>query len=415
MIKFKIIYQWSFYVIILLTFLIGGALQFLLNFSNTILTLFLSSIMFTNYVLYVIVKNKIKFNFVIISFICYVFVIITSSIFNKSDIISTCVYLIFAFLPLSVYLFFTINKKEGYISQKIIYKSILTVALIQFPIILFQENFYNYIILLKNNSQHIAYVDFQFGSFMLKSDHSLGCFLLLTIISLIFNFFNIKNYIKYSYLIAIYLSLTILISESNITKLLLVITWGVFFLLKIRKIVAKSLFSKRVFIVLSVLLISLTLYNLRNIEYITSRVGGVIDNHFTPEKSVLFFEKGTAKREQIVIAAATELKPKIIGEGPYYYFDIKTGKFKNTIHFSQLIWTYFDLGLIGLGIVIFYVLSIVKSVMKNLSFLTLLGILFITFSYMFYALPMSDIGIMISLIIFFAIKPKYEFNDNTIS
>lgn len=39
-------------------------------------------------------------------------------------------------------------------------------------------------------------------------------------------------------------------------------------------------------------------------------------------------------------------------EGPYYYFNIFNGKFKKTKHYSQLIWSYNDLGIIGLLVTI---------------------------------------------------------------
>ncbi|MEX1382735.1 hypothetical protein, partial [Lutibacter sp.] len=133
---------------------------------------------------------------------------------------------------------------------------------------------------------------------------------------------------------------------------------------------------------------------------ITSKVGGTFEKHFTIERSYRFFLEGTAKREQVVIAAIHSLDTKFIGGGPYSYFDIKTGKFQNTIHFSQLIWTYFDLGLMGLITVFFYLFYIVKSLETRNKWFFLFIFSVITI-YSFYTTPFSEIGIVFSIFMFF--------------
>jgi hypothetical protein len=343
----------------------------------------------------------------------YALTIIISSLINQTNIINTIVYFNFAFLPLSVYYFLKINKKEGFIKPKSFFSFILFIASIQFPILLIQRNFYNPLINFNNSGQYIASYDFMFGSFLVKSDHSLGCFLLFAIIGLLFNINNVKLYVKNRIFIALYLSLTLFLAESNISKALLVTAWLVFFIHSIYNKIPKSFFNKKFYFVFSLVILSLIAYNVRNIEFITSRLGGTIEQHYTIEKSKYFYEEKTAKRLQIIIVAVNLLDTKYIGDGPYSYFDIRTGKFNNTFHFSQVLWSYFDLGLIGLIIVLGFMYSLVKSVLFDKKYL-IIFIYPISLVYMMYTTVFTEIGILLGLFLIFSIKSNNEFNNNPI-
>ncbi len=415
MISIKTIYQLSFYILLYVVFMVGGILQFFIGIPNTIMTIGLSSLMFFNYLTYIVIKKKIVYNKVILFGLLYILTILLSALINKSHIINITIYSIFPLLPLSMYLFFFINKKEQYVKQKSIYKLIFFIALIQLPIILIQRNLFDVLILFNNSGQKIASVDFLFGSFLLKSDHSLGCFIVFTTLSLLFNINNIRQYISHPFLFSIYLSITLLLSESNISKAILILVWIVYIINYIYIRVKSDRFTKK-FLLYSVLaIIAVIGYNIRNIELITSRVGGTFEKHYTVEKSKRFFDLGTAKREQIVITAVNSLDTKYIGDGPYTYFDIKTGKFKNTIHFSQIIWTYFDLGIIGLFIVLMFAYHIIKSTVKDNNKKVLISIMLIYGVYMFYTTPFSEIGILSNLFLFFNLRTSNEHNSNTIS
>ena len=111
MLSLKKLYNLSFYIVLSLSFLIGGTLQYLFGVSNTVLMIFLGIAMFTNYVAYVFVKRKVIVNWVFLLFSLYALTIIISSLINQTNIINTIVYFNFAFLPLSVYYFLKINKK----------------------------------------------------------------------------------------------------------------------------------------------------------------------------------------------------------------------------------------------------------------------------------------------------------------
>ena len=282
------------------------------------------------------------------------------------------------------------------------------------PILLIQRNFYDVLIQFNNNKQVIASVDFLFGSFFLKSDHSLGFFLLLIVINLIFNVKQNFKFINYRFLIAIYLSITLLLTESNISKVLLIATWGIFFLISVYNKIPKSFFTRKFYIVTSIIFLSIIAYNARNLNYVTSRLGGTIEKNFTAEKSLKFYEEGSAKRLQIIIVAINHLDLKIIGDGPYSYYDITTGKFKKTIHFSQIIWTYFDLGILGLMLILIYLYNSLKMILRDDKHLVFL-IYPILLIYSFYTTIFMDLAILISFLSIFSLKSDNEFNNNTVS
>ena len=116
MISMKTIYQFSFYILIYVVFIVGGMLQFFIGIPNTIMTLGLSALMMINYIIYVVVKKKVVFNKVILWVFFYLLIIFLSGLINKTHIVNLSVYFIFPLLPLSMYLFFFINKKEHYIN-----------------------------------------------------------------------------------------------------------------------------------------------------------------------------------------------------------------------------------------------------------------------------------------------------------
>lgn len=414
MLSFKSIYQLSFYIVLSLSFLVGGLLQYFVGVSNTGLMILLALIMFLNYLVYSYVKQKVIINWVSISFLGYVFVIIISSLINEFNIINTIIYLNFAFLPLSVFYFLKINKKEGYLKPKSFFRFILFIASIQFPILLIQRNFYDFLVGFNNSGQYVASYDFMFGSFLMKSDHSLGCFLLLVIIGFLFNINNVKHIVKYRFPVALYFSLSLLLTESNISKALLVTAWLIFIIHIVYRKIPKSFFSKKFYLIFSSILLVLIAYNIRNIEFITSRLGGTIENNYTIEKSEYFYKEKTAKRLQIIIVAANLLDVKYIGDGPYSYFDIRTGQFSNTNHFSQILWSYFDLGLIGLLIVLIYMFNLVRFVLYDRKYL-IIFIFPISLIYMMYTTVFTEIGILLGLFLIFSLKPSNELNSNTFS
>lgn len=395
MITLKAFYKASFYLTFLTIFLFGGFLQFFLGISNTGMTLLLILLMLFNYLLYAVFMNKIVLNKVIIFYLFYVSLIFISGVINETSLFKILLYTLFPSLPLSIYLFFFVNTKTNFISRQSIVKLFLYIALIQLPVLLIQRFGYDFLIGFNRSGQQVASFDFLFGTFFLKSDHSLGFFLILVISAILLNINNLRRTLPNPMFIVIYLSVTIVIAESNISKALLAIVWFLLLFFLFYRKIRNSKYFIPILTTVSIVL-AVAAYSARDLPFVIRKMGGSIESHFSPERSYRFYEQKTAKREHIVVAAATMMQPKYLGEGPYSYFDITTGKFAHTIHFSQLIWTYFDLGIFGVISFLMFLAVLVKAlkITDSIGILALLGISLI---YSFYTTIFSEIAIIFSL------------------
>ncbi|WP_026813646.1 hypothetical protein [Arenibacter certesii] len=406
---FKSIYQLSFYLVTLITFVFGGSIQYLFGVSNTVLTFFITGCLFMVYGLYALLKLRVVVNRVVFIAIAYILLILLTAAIRNSSLILTITYLIFPLLPLAVYLFSFINYKEEYISFQRIFRTFFYIALIQLPVLLIQKNFYDVLIRFNNSTQKIEWYDFMFGTFFIKSDHSLGIFLLIVIAIILFKQEKVKRIIKYRYASIVYLGITLFMTESNISKLILVIILSTIIIIPLYIKYSKTLKFKIV-VGLLVLAIVSAGYSVRNKDFIQKRLGGSLEQQFSLKNAERFYELGTAKRFHIVMVAYSKIKTKWIGDGPYSYFDIRTGKFKQTMHFTQLIWTYYDLGIFGLIVVFGYILSLIRylDIDRGLPYMLFLGIFMI---YAFYTTIFSDIAIIFGVFTIFN-KPNFLKNQS---
>lgn len=397
--NFKQLYLLSFYTITLITFVFGGSIQFLLGISNTILTFFLTGLLFFVYMLYAIYRQKLVFNKIGFVSIIYVGIVLITAIIRHSSLVLALTYLIFPLLPLGVYLFSYINYKENYISHEKVLKIFYKIALFQLPIMLAQKYFFYFLIKFNNSGQTIEWFDFMFGSFFIKSDHSLGVFLLLIIAIILFKANSIKGIIKFPKLALLYLVITLFLTESNISKLFAGILISTFIIIPIYKKYKGTLVFKISVLALTASILSVG-YSLREKQFIQNKLGGTLERQFSMESAEKFYELGTAKRFQIVLVAVKKIKTKYLGDGPYSYFDIRTGKFTQTRHFTQLIWTYYDLGLLGLFIVLLYIIFLTGylNIEPGIPYIFALGLFLV---YAFYTTILSDIAIMFALFTIF--------------
>ncbi len=400
---FRLIYILSFYFITLTTFVFGGTLQFLFGVSNTILTFLLTAILFVTYGIYAFLKRKLVFNKIVLVSLVFVFVIVGTAAVRQSSFVLNITYLIFPLLPLAVYLFSFINYREGYVSFSAVFRLFLYIALLQLPIMLAQKYFFSFLIQFNNSGQIIEWFDFMFGSFFIKSDHSLGVFLLLIIATILFKGNSIKGIIKFPKLALVYLVITLFLTESNISKLFVMVLISTFIIVPIYKKYKGTLVFKISVLALTTSIIVVG-YSLREKQFIQNKLGGTLERQFSMESAEKFYELGTAKRFQIVLVAVKKIKTKYLGDGPYSYFDIRTGKFTQTRHFSQLIWTYYDLGLLGLFIVLFYIIFLTRylSIEPGIPYIFALGLFSV---YALYTTILSDIAIMFALFTLFNRKP----------
>ncbi|APZ45330.1 hypothetical protein BW723_03005 [Polaribacter reichenbachii] len=286
-----------------------------------------------------------------------------------------------------IFYFYKVLEKRNINFQPILIKFSRFIALIQLPLILIQKFGFDFLIKLNNSNQNINDYDFMFGSFFIKADHALGFFLLSYIINIIFRIRR-KEINKIPWILLTYLSATIFIMESNLTKLMLIIVFLYYlFLWLYKKINILGVFA--------IAIISIVVFNFSlNIHAINAQYL-YFKSRYTPQQSLIAFEKGYAKRPQVVVTYATKKELKWIGDGPYNYFNIFTGKFKQTNHFSQLIWSYNDLGIIGLIATIILAFFLIKSLSLEYESFVLIYSVFIL--YLFMTTVFFDIAMMLSL------------------
>lgn len=383
----------SYILILILVFLIGGFIQYFIGIPNTIYTVFILSYIWFLILIHTLSCRKIYISPFLICCIVIFVIVLISALFNGSNIFKYTLYMFFLLNPLSVFYLYTIIEKRNINIQPFLLKFSRFIALVQLPIIIIQKYGYEFLIRFNNSSQGINDYDFMFGSFFIKADHALGFFILSYIINVIFRVRR-EELEKIPWILLTYLSITIFIMESNLTKLMLIIVFLYYlFLWLYKKINFLGIFA--------IVLISIIVFNLSlkihaiNAQYIYFK------DRYTPQQSLIAFERGYAKRPQVVVAYATRKELKWIGDGPYNYFNILTAKFKKTNHFSQLIWSYNDLGIIGLIAIIISAFFLIKSLsLKYESFVLIYGIFIL---YLFMTTVYFDIAMMLSL---FLIKSK---------
>ena len=398
----KKLYKISFYAIILITFGIGGFLQLFIGVPNTLLSYIAIFIVLFFVLIYYFSKKIIIINKVVIAFLLFGLLIVFSSIVNGTVVLKTALYMLFFLLPLGVYLFFRINKKEGYLSQVYLNKLFFFIACVQLPLMVIQKYAYPLLVQINQSNQGIIEADIMFGSFFLKADHALGLFLL-------FNVFNIleknknKEITRYPFFMFLYLSATIFYSESNVTKLLLLI----FVIYSIYRLVPKKL--KTLGLVIAFAFSFFFIMQVKELEAVQAEIH-FVSNEYNAKKSFRNFQRGIAKRPQVIITYATHFPLKIVGDGPYSYFDILKGKFKNTQHFSQIIWSYADLGIIGVILLIGILYRISKSI--DVPKHQAVFVFFILLTYAFMTTVFGDIAMMIALFGVFKQKTQLSPKNN---
>lgn len=383
----KSLFRLCFYSILLSTFVFGGFLQLFLGIPNTVIT-YISVFLALFFLLtYIVVKQKVILNKTVMFLLLFALLIIISGVVNSSGVLKTALYTLYFLLPLTIYLFFRINYNAQYVSHYFIKKLFFYIACVQLPIMILQKYAYPILTELNRSGQGIIEADIMFGSFFLKADHALGLFLLFTIFNIVVNNQN-KEITKYPLLMFLYLGFTIMYSESNISKLLLL----VFTAYSIYKIIPKKI--KSIGLVLALLSLAVFVSKIDRIHAVKSELI-FIEEEYNVKKSFRNYERGIAKRPQVVIAYATKMPLKMVGDGPYSYFDILTGKFTNTQHFSQIIWSYADLGIIGLILLGVILYNMVKSLYLPHNIFIFILLTIVVYSFM--TTIFSDIAIMMTL------------------
>ena len=356
----------SYVLILILMLLVGGLIQYFLGFPNTVYTILIVGYIWFLVLLHTAVSGKVYISSYLIWSLVLFLVILLSGLINGTYFSKVLLYAYFAFNPLIIFYLHKVLDKRKINYRPFLVKFSRFVALAQLPIVLIQKYGYEFLIKFNNSSQGINDYDFMFGTFFIKADHALGFFILFYIINIIFRIRR-KEIKKIPWFLLTYLSLTIFIMESNLSKLMLILVLLYYVFL--------WLYSKINFLgIFAIAFMGIIAFNLLlKIDAVNAQYR-YFKSKYTPQESAIAFERGYAKRPQVVVTFATRKPFEWIGHGPYDYFNLLTGKFKKPNHFSQLIWTYNDLGIIGLLTMIIIAFFLTRSLLLDLeSFILIFG------------------------------------------
>ena len=348
----KSLLSYLFIVLILSVYFVGGFFQYFFGIPSTLYSMLVLGLVYLIVSLTILVRNGkgTRSNIILISLL-YIFLIIGSGTVNNTELKKIILYFVFPLVPLGVFLAIDGLIKVGINVKKLSSLFFKVLIIIQLPIILIQKYGYGFLIKFNNSNQSIGDYDFMFGSFFIKADHSLGFFLLIYLLAIIFQYRR-GGAKQMPWFLLGYICVTILLLESNLTKLLFFIVLTYYGVIWANKRVRYSGIIA-VFIVGYVMLnLALSVPKIQTELYF-------LKNKYTVSESVKATERGYAKRPQIVISYIQD-SLKIIGEGPYDYFNLLTGEFKKSLNFSQLIWTYNDLGIIGVMVIMLLLFVIIS-------------------------------------------------------
>ncbi|WP_108425139.1 hypothetical protein [Flagellimonas amoyensis] len=378
-----------FIILMVAVYLLGGFFQFFLGIPSTLYSMLVLGLLYLIASLTILARNgKVPGSNTILIGSLYVFLIIVSGTINNTELKKIILYFIFPLVPLGVFLAVDGLNKVGINIKKLSSFFFKILIIIQLPVILIQKYGYDFLIKFNNSNQFIGDYDFMFGSFFLKADHSLGFFLLTYFLAIIFQYRK-GGRKQMPWFLMGYICVTILLLESNLTKLMFFIVLTYYGVIWANKRIRYSG-------VIAIFLVGYVMLNLAlSVPKIQTELF-FLKNKYTVSESVKAVERGYAKRPQIVISYFQE-PLKIIGEGPYDYFNLLTGEFKKAMNFSQLIWTYNDLGIIGIMVIILLLFAIIKYLGLDRESRILLT--FILLFYLFMTNVYYDIGMMLSLFI----------------
>ncbi len=137
-------FKLGFILILLLTLLLGGFIQFFFGIPATIYFYLLLILIYLFVLSDVLLRKKIILDKIIFLIIVYVFLIFLSGIINKTSLVKILLYNIFPLTPLGIYYLLKIFDKRNINIEKGITTILKFIVIIQLPIILIQKYGYWY-------------------------------------------------------------------------------------------------------------------------------------------------------------------------------------------------------------------------------------------------------------------------------
>jgi hypothetical protein len=336
-----------------------------------------------------------------VAFLLPTAVILISGLINRSNSFLTLLYiLLFVFVPLSTFLFVQVSFRSTQINK--VLRILLIIGVIQLPIILLQQYFVGEFI--SHSSRPISQEDVAFGTFFFANDHGL-CFFLLSLV--IYLLFEPSFHPRWRQPLLLWYSATIVLANSNISIFLLLVILAVYFFIRFT---AHNLIP---YLLLLAVLVSFVLF-VPSLWHLMSEKYDIFQHKiFAKDLSYLEVEKTIdsriAERFDILVHFMGQ-NIYFIGEGPYSYFDPIKGEFPKYLNFSQYLWFYNDIGIIGICAVIYLYVSVYLLHHRFRSYKVLyVGLILV---YAFFSNTLSDLAFNITFSYFLLIGSKTRLSFN---
>ena len=320
-----------FYTVFILVFLLSGILvmQDIVPYRMNLVSLIVLPLLFLIY--------GIQIDRVFMTVLLLTLIIIVSAAVNQVSIVQLLLFLRSALFAFLIYSLVRLTLTVDNIAKVI--RICVVVAMIQLPIVLLQFMTYDRLPSRITIGMNLGRVDYSFGTFHFKGDPAMAFFLTLLVVFLLFD--HKRNYIiRHKWPVVFWLTLTVLVTNSELMKLAMIIVWSVY---AIRYFSIRTLlFGTITFTFLaSILLLSGALD-----EIIHDFSYSVASNLSTSDaKTESFLSGGYGRGAAIAFYLNNDLE--LIGDGPSRYYDVvtQTRIRGNTGH----IFTYYsEVGLIGL-------------------------------------------------------------------
>jgi hypothetical protein len=181
-------------------------------------------------VLPLVILYGIRPDRVSIAYMFLALVIGVSALYNGSSLSDTILFsriIVFSYLT-----YYIVDRFVKPTNVERIIKLCVLIALIQLPVVLFQLSTYDW--LSVKWQEDIIAIDYDFGTFNYKGDSSMSFFLILLIAFLLFDDKR-KYVIKHWPWVVIWLTATVFIANSDISKLILILIWLVYFVTHLKR------------------------------------------------------------------------------------------------------------------------------------------------------------------------------------
>lgn len=372
-----------FYTVFALAFLVGGAI-FLFDIIPFRL-FYLAPLAILVVPIYGIKIGKVEKIFLL-----FLVEIIASALLNHVSFGHLLSFLRFIGIPYSMYYLCKNYINENNIKK--IIKLCILVACLQPPLVFIQQTFYGIINpLLPASTQYEDKMDFSFGTFYVSDDPAMSFFLMGLIFFLLFDNDN-NQFIKNRFLLAGYFTLGVLLSNSQLSNILVILIWVVFLL---RRFKVRDLVKSLTIATAAVLLIlSLGFYD--SLRWKISNAVQQVSIEAIQSSAGTNFEEGKYERTAAIYFYLTQ-PMKILGDGPSAYYDALNREFTrgNT---GQVFTLYAEVGIVGLllGYLIFFEMSRRPNASKKMAWGCFLLISSLTIT----SFVLSDVSLMLAYNIF---------------